>query len=167
MNEIWKKTDIRNEDGFYEVSNYGRARNTFGEIKIPRLSKKGYYRLQLFIYGKKKCPYLHRLVAKAFLPNPNNLPQVNHIDCDKTNNNINNLEWCTNKQNYQHSEANGRQDHKYLTGDESAGALLTNEQAEEIRKAILTNEFRRRDLANLYNVGEHVVKDIRSRRTYV
>ena len=69
----------------------------------PQKDHKGYLYVEI---GRKKYK-VHRLVAEYFIPNPNNLPQVNHIDCDKTNNNVKNLEWVTNRENYEWSWKNG------------------------------------------------------------
>ena len=100
--EIFKKI-VGHEK--YSVSTYGRIKNT----KTNKILKTQKYRqtdYMCFIArddtGKHKCHLIHRLVAQAFLPNPDNLPQVNHIDEDKTNNHVDNLEWCTAKQNCQH-----------------------------------------------------------------
>lgn len=91
--EIWKKAF-----GYetFEVSNLGRVRNTrLNIIKAQRKTPKGYAIVTLKENGIKHTEYVHRLVAKAFIPNPNNLPQVNHIDECKDNNNVKNLEWCS------------------------------------------------------------------------
>lgn len=96
MQEIWK--DILNYEGYYQISNYGNIKSFHnyrkGSILKPRL-KKGYYQIGLRKEGKRKWYAIHRLVAQAFIPNPNNLPQVNHKDENKLNNNVNNLEWCS------------------------------------------------------------------------
>nr|DAG93666.1 MAG TPA: homing endonuclease [Crassvirales sp.] len=83
----------------YRVSNLGRIQNSKGKILSPYKNKFGYLSIDLFVNGKKwKCK-VHRLVAITFIPNPNNLPMVNHKDEDKTNNNVTNLEWCDNSYN--------------------------------------------------------------------
>jgi len=94
MKEIWK--DIENTNKKYEVSTYGRVRNKkTGFILKPRKRPDGY--IDIDICGKK--PKIHRLVAQAFIPNPDNKPEVNHIDENKQNNNINNLNWMTHIEN--------------------------------------------------------------------
>ena len=98
MTEIWKTIeDYPN----YQVSNLGRVKSlNYGKEKIMSYdNNKGYNRIQLCKDGKTKHFRIHRLVAQAFLPNPNNLPQVNHINEDKTDNRVENLEWCTAKYN--------------------------------------------------------------------
>ena len=94
--EIWKP--ILNYEGLYEVSNWGRVKSLkFGKERIlkPGTNKYGYLIVILCKNGKVKSFSVHRLVAEAFLPNPHNYPCVNHKDECKTNNNVNNLEWCT------------------------------------------------------------------------
>jgi hypothetical protein len=106
MEEIWK--DIPGFENLYQVSNLGRVKS------LPKLHKlknssytskerllkqhknnQGYLRVNL---NKKRC-FVHRLVAQAFIPNINNKPFINHIDCNPLNNNVNNLEWCTPQEN--------------------------------------------------------------------
>jgi hypothetical protein len=104
MEEIWKPIGY---DG-YEVSNLGRVKSykydkINGKIMKPYKDTKGYLQIDLQLDGRKRENRVHlavhRLVAMAFIPNSDNLPQVNHKDEDKTNNCVDNLEWCTNDYN--------------------------------------------------------------------
>ena len=116
MEEIWK--DIENFEGLYQISSLGRVKSVdrivhvldpkskreydkhFPEcIKATNLDTKGYVMVSLKKDGKSSRHRIHRLVAQAFIPNPENLSQVNHKDENKENNCIDNLEWCTNNYN--------------------------------------------------------------------
>ena len=105
--EIWK--DIEGFEGEFQVSNLGRIKsfNYHGQgkegILKPKKHNKGYLQIQLMCGGKDRTFTIHRLVAKAFVPNPNNYPIVNHKDEDRQNNNADNLEWCNNSYNVLYS----------------------------------------------------------------
>lgn len=109
--EIWK--DIDGYEGFYQVSNLGKVRSLDRYARNGRFFEGktlsscdngcGYLVVNLQVDGKNKMHTVHRLVAKAFIPNEHNLPQVNHKDGDKSNNNIDNLEWCNNSMNMKHA----------------------------------------------------------------
>ena len=106
--ERWKA--IEGTNGMIEVSSEGRVRSLLRGT--PRMLKtsidnKGYHRIRVTINRTKMSFKVHREVAKAFIPNPDNLPQVNHIDCNKGNNNIENLEWISNRCNAHHAIKNG------------------------------------------------------------
>lgn len=101
-NEIWK--DIPDYEGLYQVSNLGRVKslnyNHTGKPKILKLHRQnGYLSVTLCKNNNPMYYYVHRLVAKMFIPNPNNYPIINHKDENKMNNFVNNLEWCTHKYN--------------------------------------------------------------------
>lgn len=99
-NEIWK--DIVGYEGLYQVSNLGRIKSLrFNKEKIlkPTISSKGYLRVDLIKNQKRKTKYIHRIVLENFIPNVNNFPEINHKDENKTNNSVENLEWCTSQYN--------------------------------------------------------------------
>ncbi len=102
MDEQFKKI----KDFDYLVGNYGTIKNLSGKVICQWIDNVGYKQVKLHKNGKKYYRRVHRLVAEAFIPNDNNLPQVNHIDGDKTNNTVQNLEWTTNKKNTQHGYDN-------------------------------------------------------------
>lgn len=109
-NEIWK--DIKGYEGFYQISNFGNVRSLDRKIKyknnyrlfygrnlIKIVDTKGYYFVNLKKNSHNEIKRIHRLVAEAFIENPNKFPCINHIDGNKQNNHIDNLEWCSYKHN--------------------------------------------------------------------
>ena len=111
LNEIWKP--IEGYEGLYEVSNLGRVKSlkrlhTKERILSQFLNHRGYARVNLWKENKSRKYSVHRLVAEAFIPNPDSKPQVNHIDENKTNNSVENLEWCTQLENHNHGTVNER-----------------------------------------------------------
>lgn len=106
FNEEWKDSIYFPEK--YEISSLGRLRNKENK-HIFKLSNKNddYFNIVLYYNGQRKTTSIHRLVALAFIPNPNNYPCVNHKDLNKQNNKIDNLEWCTRSQNVRHAIENG------------------------------------------------------------
>lgn len=145
--EIWKPVD--GYEGIYEVSNIGRVKSLPKTIIIKqpkairifqsRLFKKsvnryGYIIVSLHLNLKIKQFKVHRLVAKAFIPNPDNKPYVNHIDGDKQNNHVTNLEWCTAQENSIHAVRNGLLRNSSLKGDLHNSLKLKFKQVQEIRE---------------------------------
>ena len=102
--EEWRP--VEGFEGIYEVSNLGRVRNIKkgGRLMTPQKVAHGYIQIRLHKNGEKTQWLLHRLVAKAFIPNPENKEQVNHKDLDKSHNTVDNLEWVTRDENLQHAE---------------------------------------------------------------
>lgn len=106
--EIWK--DCKGYEGLYQVSSLGRVWSVRSQ-KVLRVFNRGngYYAVNLFAKnGKRKLESVHRLVALAFLDNPNHYPEVNHKDQDKSNNKVENLEWCSSKYNVNYGDRNER-----------------------------------------------------------
>lgn len=97
IKEEWK--DIPNYEGLYQISNKGIIKNKKGNIIKSRIDHKGYAMIDLSKNNIKHTYKVHRLVAMAFIPNPNNYLEINHIDENKSNNTISNLEWCSHKYN--------------------------------------------------------------------
>lgn len=145
MSEVWKP--VKGYEGIYEVSSYGRVRslarslslrNQHGEyvrkltgriIKQKHNRKDGYCIAILSKGGKYITAYVHRLVAQAFIPNPDNLPQVNHKDENKENNRVDNLEWCTAQYNTNYGTG-----HERLIEPKRIKVAMVDEQGNIIRK---------------------------------
>ena len=125
MVEIWK--DIVGYEGMYKVSNLGNVMSFWG--KTPKLLKpakagKGYLVVLLSNNKYIKQFYLHRLVAQAFLPNPNNYPIINHKDENKLNNNVENLEWCSYQYNTTYGTAQDRRAKKLTNRKDQSNPVL-------------------------------------------
>lgn len=99
LQEIWK--DVEGFEGLYQVSIWGRIRSVNGILK-PYKNKKGYLKIGLYKDGKCYKKRVSRLIANTFIPNPYGLPEVNHIDGNKENNSISNLEWVDGETNRKH-----------------------------------------------------------------
>lgn len=146
--EVWVKTI---EDEYYEVSNYGRVRHD-GRVLSGSIHKDGY----TFVTIRGKQHPRHRLVAEAFIPNPQNKPFVNHKDGNKQNCLSDNLEWCTQSENIRHAYENDLQP----KGLSTYKGKFTAEQRAEIKRLWDNGEFTRRELANKYGVSHTCINDI-------
>lgn len=111
--------EIPGYNGDYLISSEGRVKSfkTVERILSSADNGKGYQVVSLWLDGKHKMHYIHRLVAQAFIPNPNILPQVNHKDENKKNNNIHNLEWCDNAYNNLYGTKRVRQGESLLNNE--------------------------------------------------
>ena len=160
MVEIWEK--VKDFDN-YIVSNKGNVINTkFGILKKQRNTKTGYKIIDLKENGKKKTEYIHRLVAEAFIPNINNLPQVNHIDENKNNAHVNNLEWCSHTYNSMYSISN----RKSIKGVETYNSILTDKDVLEIVNCLKLKLYSQTKLAELYNVKQITISNIWTGRSW-
>lgn len=182
-NEIWK--DIPGFEGYYQASNLGNiksldrtiaTKNRWGQdnprkykgkaIK-PQFSKVGYYVVKLNTGKFSRSYYIHHLVMKSFTPNPDpiRLSNINHKDGNKLNNRLENLEWCTPKQNTRHGIEMG------LTpvpgkGTDNPRAQLVEEQVHQIRDLYKTNQYTYNQLGNMFNVSKHTIADIVLKRNW-
>ena len=133
--EIW--CPIKGYENLYEVSDQGRVRSIkFGKDKIlkPFRNTQGYLQVKLWKNGEIKKCLVHRLVSKTFTPNPDNLPEVNHKDEDKTNNKVENLEWCDRKSNCNYGTRNKRISQKLTNGKLSKSVIQYSKDGEFIKE---------------------------------
>lgn len=116
---------IKNYEGLYEVSDTGLIRNFKGQIRSTKPNKNVQY-LQVDLYKQniRTHKYIHRLVAEAFIPNPNNLSEINHIDGNKQNNLVSNLEWVSKKENTEHAIRTGLKTYKTRLSEEEFLQIL-------------------------------------------
>ena len=164
MTEQWK--DIDGFEGFYQVSNMGRVKSLGGwcgtakrkeNIRKTNLTKCGYPKLRLSYNGKDITARVHRLVAIAFLPNPDKYPTVNHKDGNKENNHVDNLEWCDRTEQMIH--AYGLDLKIARIGSTNTNSKLTDEQVQEIKSLYVKNskEFGTVALGKKYGVTHRVI----------
>lgn len=158
--EIWKTID-----GFerYKVSNLSRILDTKRNvILVPYNHNKNYKRIALNKNKKQHHLYFHRLLAYAFIPNPENKPFINHIDGNPSNNLISNLEWCTQKENVQHAYRTGLS--KSTTCELARNAKITNIQAIEIASqyGILSVK----ELMSKYGMSKSTINNILTGRSW-
>lgn len=163
MEEIWK--EIIGFEKYYKISNTGKILS-LRTNKIVKQSKnlKGYL---IFLlkgdFRTKQCIRIHRQVAIHFIQNTDNLPQVNHKDMDKENNNDWNLEWCTNKENALHSWENGR---TALKAHEVYNAKFTKEQIIQIRNLLEDKNLTHKEIAQRFNCARCTITAINTKRSY-
>ena len=167
MEEIWKETEISG----YFISNFGRLKGRSGKIIKTYLNSEGYYTIYLKPNGrrdKSKRVRIHRSVAKAFIPNPKNLPCINHKDGNKLNNCVENLEWCTYKQNILHAIKTGLTKFDSISGENNLNHKLTQQQANWIRNNYIARDknFGCRALARKFGVTHCVISQILKKIRY-
>jgi hypothetical protein len=164
---FWKQIE---EYPNYSVSNTGLIKNnTSGRILKQTLNKTGYYFLAVAPDGRKgktKCFRVHREVAKAFVPNPDNLPQVNHKDGIKIHNHVDNLEWCTASHNIQHAVDTGLK--VYKRGEDCTQSVLTEEFIAKIRSMYIPRdkEFGLRALADKFGMKHNTLSNALNGNTW-
>lgn len=164
MTEVIK--DIKGFEGRYTISNLGIVRSLLtGKIMKYHITKFGYARVNLRIAKSRdyKSYFVHRLVALNFLDNPNNLAEVNHIDCNRLNNRIDNLEWISRKENIKHSFIFGNASNK---GHKNPNSKLSSIDIEAIRALNRTKRFYGTQIAKLFKVSESTISSILTNNTW-
>jgi len=172
MTETWKNID---DFPGYEVSDAGRVRSVDrivkasdgrmipvkGRVLAPGKGLTGYLSVNLWRNNRQSQNYVHRLVATAFLGKPSANLQVNHIDCDKANNALSNLEWVTRHANMQHAVTNGL----CGSGERNSASKLTTAQVIEIRKASNDGE-RQGKIAAHFGISQSAISAIVTGKTW-
>lgn len=155
--EIW--LPVVGFEGFYEVSNMGRVKSlsnkgTTNIIKATTINNGGYVTIRLAKNKKEMGKLVHRLVAEAFIPNPDNKATVNHIDSNRINNNLDNLEWTTYSENLKHAFKYGSK--------KATNKKLTDDQVNDIRNSDLSCSV----LGKMFNVAASTINKIKLNKRY-
>lgn len=166
MKEVWK--DIAGYEGLYQVSNRGRVRSlarvvphsTGGKLTVsPKIlipkDRNGYDHVSLWKNNKEYRVKVHRLVAQVFIPNPENKPEVNHIDANPKNNVVENLEWVTRRENMRHAINLGLVSHP--VGEYLPYSKLTESDVVKMRK-LRNSGMGYQDIAKLFNVNTRTTR---------
>ena len=172
--EVWKKLiypNIPDEQNRFEISTYGRLKNTITQyIYKPSVMSSGYYSVRTTLGNKNNKIHIiiHRAMAYTFLPNPNNLPEVNHKDGDKSNNRLSNLEWCTSHENQQHKYDTGLFNKDLISGENNHNAKLDIEEVKYIREHYVkgSKEFGSHAMARRLRVSHVTILSILNNKTW-
>lgn len=168
--EQWLDLPVENLEKLYSISDFGRvkslAKKYQGKFREDLIMKqqtdRGGYSYIMLNYPStrlKKFCLIHRLVALAFIPNPENKKEVNHIDGNKLNNHISNLEWVTSSENSKHALATGLD--KPKRGELNGKAILTTEQVMYIKKCFIDKSKTVKELSLLFNVAKSTIENIK------
>lgn len=163
MNEVWK--EIKGFEGAYMISNMGKVMSLprkGTQVSVPKLralslNHDGYVKVRLIYKGKDETHRVHRLVAEAFIPNHEGKETINHIDGNKENNCVDNLEWADRHEQMEHAYKNNLK--KPMKGENNPWSKLTAEQVEAIRKEYVprSREFGTVALGRKYGVNNATI----------
>ena len=176
MERIWK--DIQGYESLYQISNDGLVKSLHKIFEVGKggfmekeesirkiaVSKKGYSVCELSVNGLRNTFQVHRLVAQAFIPNNDNKPQVNHIDGNKLNNNVENLEWCTNSENAIHAFKIGLKSR--LFGEDNPNSKLNKTDIYAIRHLHYVNKKGNTEISKIFNVSKDTIYLILKNKRY-
>lgn len=177
MEEVWKT--VPGYENIFEVSNFGQVRSLNRIVKTcynshrvvatklrkQSINKNGYKRINA---GNKRIVLVHRMVALAFIPNPENKPFINHIDANPSNNVVTNLEWCTHKENMHHAIKLGRLKFESFgkKGDLCGASKLTEKEVKDIKARLLNGETVKKISKTVDKVGESAIQEIKAGRSW-
>lgn len=172
MQEEWKRMIYHDKDlgDFYLVSNLGQIKGVkSGKVRSRNINHEGYYFVGISLGNRqtKSCIKVHRAVAETFIANPNNYPVINHIDGNKLNNCVDNLEWCTQADNTRHAWDNGLITPK--RGVDNHWSKLTSEDVKYIREHYILgdNMYGTRGLARKFGVTHEVIRKVIHNQSYI
>lgn len=151
-------------DDQYLISRTGVVKDTNGRIIGQWKNDQGYMLVRLS--SPRRVERVHRLVAAAFVKNPRGLDTVNHIDCNRSNNDASNLEWCTQAENLQHSSNLGRMQRDYWIGKRSPNAALSDDQVRQIRSDYAAGGVSLNEISRKLGVSKRAVGRVIHRETY-
>ena len=169
IKEIFKPIFINGIETHYEVSNRGNVRNSnTGKILQPGVSNCGYLRVGIYYVKDNRQYYIHgsvhRLVAIAFIPNPDNLPEVNHKDGNKTHNWVENLEWSSSSDNDYHAYATGLK--KKIYGENSHLHKYSRDTIEKACKLMESGKYVLREISEMTEVPVRMLGFVRLRKSW-
>ena len=161
----WK--DMVGFEDFYCVSEQGDilSKRTMGKLSQSKTGS-GYYKVTLSVCGIQYYRMIHRLVGLAWIPNPENKRTINHIDGDKTNNNVSNLEWATYSENCQHACDTGLHIPYNSEGIRNSNSKLSEEDVRSIRELLSLNRYYDREIASMFNVTRSAISYIKHKRSW-
>lgn len=150
----------------YSISNRGEVKNSHKRLLKPYRDGKGYMAVALCKNGVPETKLVHRLVAAAFISNPENKATVNHINGVKTDNRIENLEWASQSENNKHAYDTGLSKAKRNAGNNNGRAKLTNSDVAEIRELLKNKELKQKDIAIRYGVHPTCIGAIKKGKSW-
>ena len=164
--ELWETIIVKGVKTDYEISSEGRVKNKIsGKILKTHINKDGYEKVDIRVNGERKSKAVHRLVAKAFVenPNPEEFTEINHIDGNKLNNNMYNLEWTNRSGNIQHAFDHGLI--LPMSGEKHPGARFSDEEIHEVCR-LLESGLKNKEVHKLTGIPKDTISEIRTGKAW-